>query len=78
MADVLNAKQIAMFAQQALENPALVMARDELRADCVAQALQNADTAEAEALRRKARTMIEALDLMADKLRAMVAAGNAG
>jgi hypothetical protein len=77
MADELNARQLGMLAQQALDNAALVRARDELKADCIAQALQNTDTPEADALRRKARTMLEALDLMADKLRAMVEAGKA-
>lgn len=75
MADVLNARQLAMLAQQALDNAALIQARDELKADCIVQALDNTDTDAAEAMRRKARTMLEALDLMAGKLRAMVDAG---
>jgi mevalonate kinase len=77
MADELNARQLGMLAQQALENQALVRARDELRADCVEQALQNTDTPEAEALRRKARTMLEGLELMRQKLETMVEAGKA-
>jgi hypothetical protein len=77
MADELNARQLGMLAQQALENQALVRARDELRADCITQALQNTDTPEAEALRRKARTMLEGLELMRQKLETMVEAGKA-
>lgn len=75
MADVLNARQLAMLAQQALDNAALVQARDELKADCITQALDNTDTDAAEAMRRKARTMLEALELMRGKLQAMVDAG---